>query len=40
MELFVESSTLGAGVVIAGQELPSFGSQKGHDGARLREGES
>ncbi len=34
MELFVESSTLGAGVVIAGQELPSFGSQKGHDGAQ------
>ena len=28
MELFVESSTLGAGVVIAGQELPSFGSRK------------
>lgn len=40
MELFVESSTLGAGVVIAGQELPSFGSRKVTTTLRLREGES
>jgi type II secretory pathway component GspD/PulD (secretin) len=40
MELFVESSTLGAGVVIAGQELPSFGSRKVTTVLRLREGES
>ena len=40
MELFVESSTLGAGVVIAGQELPSFGSRRVTTVLRLREGES
>jgi general secretion pathway protein D len=40
MELFVESSTLGNGVVIAGQELPSFGSRKVTTVLRLREGES
>lgn len=40
MELFVESSTLGAGVTIAGQELPSFGSRKVTTVLRLREGES
>jgi general secretion pathway protein D len=40
MELFVESSTLGPGVVIAGQELPSFGSRKVTTVLRLREGES
>jgi len=40
MELFVESSTLGSGVVIAGQELPSFGSRKVTTVLRLREGES
>jgi general secretion pathway protein D len=40
MELFVESSTLGAGIVIAGQELPSFGSRKVTTVLRLREGES
>jgi type II secretory pathway component GspD/PulD (secretin) len=39
MELFVESSTLGAGIVIAGQELPSFGSRKVTTVLRLREGE-
>jgi type II secretory pathway component GspD/PulD (secretin) len=39
MELFVESSTLGAGVVIAGQELPSFGSRRVTTVLRLREGE-
>jgi general secretion pathway protein D len=40
LELFVESSTLGAGVTIAGQELPSFGSRKVTTTLRLREGES
>jgi general secretion pathway protein D len=40
MELFVESSTLGTGIVIAGQELPSFGSRKVTTVLRLREGES
>ncbi|HLG59428.1 MAG TPA: hypothetical protein VI485_29080 [Vicinamibacterales bacterium] len=40
MDLFVESSTLGQGVVIAGQELPSFGSRKVTTALRLREGES
>jgi general secretion pathway protein D len=40
MELYVESSTLGPGVVIAGQELPSFGSRKVTTVLRLREGES
>jgi general secretion pathway protein D len=38
--LFVESSTLGSGIVIAGQELPSFGSRKVTTALRLREGES
>ena len=40
MELYVESSTLGSGVTIAGQELPSFGSRKVTTALRLREGES
>jgi general secretion pathway protein D len=40
MDLFVESSTLGQGVIIAGQELPSFGSRKVTTALRLREGES
>jgi len=40
MELFVESSTLGAGITIAGQELPSFGSRKVTTVLRLRDGES
>ena len=40
MDLLVESSTLGAGIVIAGQELPSFGSRKVTTVLRLREGES
>jgi type II secretory pathway component GspD/PulD (secretin) len=40
MELYVESSTLGPGVTIAGQELPSFGSRKVTTVLRLREGES
>jgi type II secretory pathway component GspD/PulD (secretin) len=38
--LFVESSTLGSGIVIAGQELPSFGSRQVTTKLRLREGES
>jgi hypothetical protein len=40
LELFVESSTLGSGVSIAGQDLPSFGSRKVTTTLRLREGES
>ena len=40
LELVVESSSLGAGIVIAGQELPSFGSRKVTTKLRLREGES
>jgi type II secretory pathway component GspD/PulD (secretin) len=40
MELYVESSTLGPGVTIAGQDLPSFGSRKVTTVLRLREGES
>jgi len=40
LELEVESSTLGAGVTIAGQDLPSFGSRKVNTVLRLREGET
>jgi general secretion pathway protein D len=40
LELVVESSTLGPGISIAGQELPSFGSRKVTTVSRLREGES
>ena len=40
LEVFVESSTLGAGITIADQELPSFGSRKVTTISRLREGES
>jgi general secretion pathway protein D len=40
LELLVESSTLGPGISIAGQELPSFGSRKVTTTSRLREGES
>jgi general secretion pathway protein D len=40
LELEVESSTLGAGVTIAGQDLPSFGSRKVNTTLRLREGET
>jgi general secretion pathway protein D len=39
LELEVESSTLGAGINIAGQDLPSFGSRKVTTALRLREGE-
>jgi general secretion pathway protein D len=39
LELEVESSTLGAGITIAGQDLPSFGSRKVTTTLRLREGE-
>lgn len=38
--MFVESSTLGSGITIAGQELPSFGSRQVTTKLRLREGES
>jgi general secretion pathway protein D len=40
LELLVESSTLGAGINIGGQELPSFGSRRVTTTSRLREGES
>jgi type II secretory pathway component GspD/PulD (secretin) len=40
LELLVESSTLGPGISIAGQELPSFGTRKVTTTSRLREGES
>jgi general secretion pathway protein D len=40
LELLVESSTLGAPIVVAGQALPSFGSRKVVTRLRLREGES
>jgi Flp pilus assembly secretin CpaC len=40
LELEVESSTLGAGISIAGQDLPSFGSRKVNTVLRLREGET
>jgi type II secretory pathway component GspD/PulD (secretin) len=40
LELTVESSTLGADVNIAGQNLPSFGSRKVETKIRLRDGES
>jgi hypothetical protein len=40
LELEVESSTLGAGINIAGQDLPSFGSRKVNTVLRLREGET
>src|SRR5262245_42792692 len=40
LKLMIESSNLGAGITIAGQELPSFGSRKVETDLRLREGES
>ena len=40
LELSVESSSLGQGIVIAGQGLPSFNSRKVQTRLRLREGES
>ena len=40
VKLVVESSTLGAGLTIAGQELPSFGLRRVETDLRLREGES
>jgi type II secretory pathway component GspD/PulD (secretin) len=40
LELSVESSTLGADVNVAGQNLPSFGSRKVETKIRLRDGES
>jgi general secretion pathway protein D len=40
LDLIIESSTLGAGISIAGQELPSFGSRMVTTTSRLREGES
>jgi general secretion pathway protein D len=40
IKLMIESSNLGAGITIAGQELPSFGSRRVETDLRLREGES
>ena len=40
LDLTVESSTLGANVNVAGQDVPSFGSRKVKTRLRLREGES
>ncbi len=40
LELSVESSTLGADINIAGQNLPSFGTRKVETKIRLRDGES
>ncbi len=40
IKLMIESSNLGAGITIAGQELPSFGSRRVETELRLREGES
>jgi len=40
MELLVETSTLGGGIEIAGQNLPSFGSRAVETQLRLRDGES
>src|SRR4030095_3650638 len=40
IKLMIESSNLGPGITIAGQELPSFGSRKVETDRRLREGES
>jgi general secretion pathway protein D len=40
LELLVESSTLGAEINIAGQNLPSFGTRKVETKIRLRDGES
>jgi len=40
LDLVVESSTLGAGITIAGQELPSFGTRRVETQLRLREGEA
>jgi type II secretory pathway component GspD/PulD (secretin) len=40
LDLVVESSTLGAGITIAGQDLPSFGSRRVETKLRLREGEA
>ena len=40
LDLTVESSTLGATISVAGQDVPSFGSRKVKTRLRLREGES
>jgi general secretion pathway protein D len=40
LDLSVESSTLGASVSVAGQDVPSFGTRKVKTRLRLREGES
>ena len=40
LDLTVESSTLGASISVAGQDVPSFGSRKVKTRLRLREGES
>jgi len=40
IKLMIERSNLGAGITIAGQELPSFGSRRVETDLRLREGES
>jgi general secretion pathway protein D len=40
LDLTVESSTLGASISVAGQDVPSFGSRKVKTKLRLREGES
>jgi Flp pilus assembly secretin CpaC len=40
LDLYVENSTLGGGIVIAGQEYPTFGSRNVTTRLRLREGES
>ena len=40
LDLYVENSTLGSGITIAGQEFPTFGSRNVTTRLRLREGES
>jgi general secretion pathway protein D len=40
LDLYVENSTLGSGITIAGQEYPTFGSRNVTTKLRLREGES
>jgi general secretion pathway protein D len=40
LDLSVESSTLGASISVAGQDVPTFGSRKVKTRLRLREGES
>jgi Flp pilus assembly secretin CpaC len=40
LDLYVENSTLGSGISIAGQEYPTFGSRNVQTRLRLREGES